>query len=66
MNKYLIQYSKSHWEDGDEGYSYIKQPPVVRNFTDQQLEDFCKNKEKVKVTFLCKIEKEKEDWDLIR
>jgi len=55
MNKYLIQYSISEWED-DCGRYYITQPPVVRNFIDQELEDFCKNKEKVTVTFLCKSE----------
>jgi hypothetical protein len=42
MNKYLIQYSSSDWDD-DEGHYYISQPPVVKNFTDQELEDFCKN-----------------------
>ena len=55
MNKYLIQYSKSDWND-DCGTYYITQSPVVRNFTDQQLEDFCKDKERVNVTFLCKSE----------
>jgi len=55
MNKYLIQYSLSDWDD-DEGHYYIIQPPVVKNFTDKELEDFCKNKEKIKVTFLCKSE----------
>lgn len=53
MNKYLIQWSKSKWDDDNESSYYVKQPPVVRNFIDQQLEDFCKDKEKVKVTFLC-------------
>ena len=55
MNKYLIQYSESDWDD-NEGKYYITKPPVVRNFTDEQLENFCKDKEKIKVTFLCKLE----------
>ena len=66
MNKYLIQYSEWEYDDDSEESYFKVMSPVVRNFTDKQLEDFCKNKEKVKVTFLCKIEKEKEDWDLIR
>lgn len=44
MNKYLIQYSESTWDYYGKNELYISQPPVIRNFTDKQLEDFCKNK----------------------
>lgn len=56
MNKYLIQYSEWEYDDDSEESYFKVMSPVVRNFTDKQLEDFCKNKQKVNVTFLCKSE----------
>ena len=56
MNKYLIQYSIQEYDDDLEDCYYERQSPVVRNFTDEQLEQFCKNKHKIDVTFLCKLE----------
>lgn len=59
-NKYLIQWSKIKWDD-EEGEYHVKANPVVRNFTDEELEKFCKDKDKVKVTFLCNIKEKYRD-----
>lgn len=63
-NKYLIQwrglYEGEYWEeysDSFRGHSLLK----VGNFTDEELEKFCKNKYKIKVTFVCNIPEIEED-----
>lgn len=50
--KYLIQYQ-------EEGKNRVK----VNDFTDEELEDFCKNKEEIKVTFLVDMSEYYEDYN---
>jgi hypothetical protein len=52
-NKYFIQWSE--YACMDEHHYLEEQPPVVRNLTDNELEEFCKGKTKIKVTFLKEV-----------
>jgi len=56
--KYLIQWIEKEWVSFREDGYYEKQSEVkVCNFTDEELEKFCINKEEIKITFICIIEK---------
>lgn len=56
-NKYLIQYTVMDCIDEDH---FKKNVVKVKDFTDKELENFCKGKDNVKVTFLCIVD---DDYD---